>query len=172
MLSKYLKKLAAKNWRISKWCHQFWRWCRNHWWWCNNHEWCQWHRHPQTGYHKNDTNTQTGLGSDGPGGYHWTSYWIFFFKGPQTPLEELPKQQNHGTPGCGFQCRPLLPEKGKPKPFPYLTRQVPKSWHKSNGIFQTHGRRKLRIKCLDHSASRECFKPGFDLILSTNTLKV
>ncbi len=29
----------------------------------------------------------------------------------------------------------LFHEKGKPKHFPYLTRQVPCSWHTSNGIF-------------------------------------
>jgi hypothetical protein len=46
-------------------------------------------------------------------------------------------------------------EKGKPKPFPCLTLQVPKSWHTSNGTFKTHGRGKLRIKFLDYSASRE-----------------
>ena len=28
------------------------------------------------------------------------------------------------------------------KPFPYLTRQVPKSWHTSNGSFQTTGQGK------------------------------
>jgi hypothetical protein len=44
-------------------------------------------------------------------------------------------------------------EKGKPKPFPYLTRQVPKSWHTSNGTFHMHGRGKLRIKFLDSSTS-------------------
>ena len=27
-------------------------------------------------------------------------------------------------------------QKGKDKPFPYLTRQTPKSWHTSNGSFQ------------------------------------
>ncbi len=76
-------------------------------------------------------------------------------------------------------------EKGKPTPFPYLTRQVPKSWQTSNGTFHMHGRGKLRIKFLDYSASREYLvqpdiveydqmtmsKPGFDLILGTNTLK-
>ena len=30
--------------------------------------------------------------------------------------------------------------KGRDKPFPYLTRQVPKSWHMSNGTFQTNRR--------------------------------
>ena len=76
-------------------------------------------------------------------------------------------------------------EKAKPKHFPYLTWQVPKSWHTSNGTFKTHGRCKLRIKLLDYSASREYLvqpdvveydghslsQPGFDIILGTNTLK-
>ncbi len=55
----------------------------------------------------------------------------------------------------------------------------------SNETFHTHGRGKIRIKFLDYSASREYLvqpdiveyegtpmsQPGFDLILSTNTLK-
>jgi hypothetical protein len=35
--------------------------------------------------------------------------------------------------------------KGIDKPFPYLTRQAPNSWHTSNGSFQTKGRGKLRL---------------------------
>jgi hypothetical protein len=76
-------------------------------------------------------------------------------------------------------------QKGKDKPFPYLTRQAPKSWHTSNGSFQTNGRGKLRFKFFEYSASRECtiqpdivkydtnhmIKPGFDLILGCNTIK-
>ena len=76
-------------------------------------------------------------------------------------------------------------ERGKPKPFPYLTRQVPKSWHMSNGTFHVHGRGKLRIKFLDYSTSRKYLiqqdvveydgttmsQSGFDLILGTYTLK-
>jgi hypothetical protein len=76
-------------------------------------------------------------------------------------------------------------KKEKPKPFPYLTQQVPKSWHTSNGTFKTHRRGNLGIKFLDYSASREYLvhpdiveydghsvsQPGFDLILGTNTLK-
>ncbi len=55
----------------------------------------------------------------------------------------------------------------------------------SNRTFHMHGKGKLRIKFLDYSASREYLvqpdiveydsttmsQPGFDLILSTNTLK-
>jgi hypothetical protein len=45
--------------------------------------------------------------------------------------------------------------KGKDKPFPYLTRQVTKSWGTSNGSFQTNGRAKIRVKFIEYSASRE-----------------
>ena len=75
--------------------------------------------------------------------------------------------------------------KGKDKPFPYLIRQVPKSWHTSIGSFQTNGRAKIRVKFFDCLAGREytllpdvveydeatMSKPGFDLILGSNTLK-
>ena len=44
---------------------------------------------------------------------------------------------------------------GKHKPFPYLTRQVPKSWYTSNGCFQTTGRGKIKVKFFECSASKE-----------------
>ena len=37
-------------------------------------------------------------------------------------------------------------EKGTPMLFPYLTRQVPLSWHTSNGGFLTKGRSKVSLK--------------------------
>ena len=49
----------------------------------------------------------------------------------------------------------LFHEKGKTKHFPYLTRQVPCSWHTSNGVFQTKGRGKLTIKFFEYSNSKE-----------------
>ena len=75
--------------------------------------------------------------------------------------------------------------KGKGKTFPYLTRQAPKSWHTSNGSFQTNGRGKLRLNFFDYSASREYIiqpdivehdknhmdNSGFELILGCNTMK-
>jgi hypothetical protein len=75
--------------------------------------------------------------------------------------------------------------KGNDKPFPYLTRQAPKSWCASNGSFQTNGSGKLRFKFFEYSASREYTiqpdnveydkshlnEPGFDLILGCNTTK-
>jgi hypothetical protein len=62
---------------------------------------------------------------------------------------------------------------------------VPKSWHTSNGSFQTTGRGKIRVKFFEYSNSKEYLlqpdiveykeddmtKPGFDLILGSNTLK-
>jgi hypothetical protein len=45
--------------------------------------------------------------------------------------------------------------KGKERPFPYLTRQVPKSWHTSNGSFQTDGMANIRVIFFEYSASRE-----------------
>ena len=61
---------------------------------------------------------------------------------------------------------------------------MPKSWHTSNRSFLTKGRAKLRVKFFEYSTSTEYFiqpdvleykdpidKPGFDLILGSNTMK-
>ena len=48
--------------------------------------------------------------------------------------------------GSGSDGDLMFLPKGKDKPFPYLTRQVPKSWHMSNGSFQTNGRGNIRLK--------------------------
>ncbi len=78
----------------------------------------------------------------------------------------------------------FLPKK-RDKLFPYLTWQVPKSWHTSNGLFQTTGQGKIRVKFFYYSNSKEYLlqpdvveykedsltKPGFDLILGSNTMK-
>jgi hypothetical protein len=101
------------------------------------------------------------------------------------PLRSRPSNKikvllNSGSNGYLY----FLP-KGKDKPFPYLTRQAPKSWRTSSGSFQTNGRGKLRLKFFEYSASKECTiqpdiveydknhmtKPGFDLILGCNTMK-
>ena len=106
-------------------------------------------------------------------------------KGPQIPLRSQPCNKIQVLLDTGSNGDLFFHEKGKPTPFPYLTRQVPKSWHTSNGTFHMHARGKLRIKFLDYSASREYLvqldnveydgntmsQPGFDLILGTNTLK-
>ena len=67
---------------------------------------------------------------------------------------------------------------------PLSTRQVPKSWHMSNGSFQTNGRTNLRVNFFDYSKIWDYFiqpdvieykdpmdKPEFDLILGSNTVK-
>jgi hypothetical protein len=78
----------------------------------------------------------------------------------------------------------LFHEKGTPKHFSYLTRQVPCSWHTSNGVFQTKGRGKLLIKFFEYSNSKEFLaepdvfeynrkvgKPVFDLIIGCNSME-
>jgi hypothetical protein len=78
----------------------------------------------------------------------------------------------------------LFHEKGATKHFPYLARQVPKSWHTSNGIFQTKGKASVQVKFFEYSNSKRVKispdvveydkktmdKPVFDLILGTKTL--
>ena len=74
-------------------------------------------------------------------------------------------------------------KKGTPKHFSYSTRQVSKSWHTSNGIFQTKGRGKFRLKFFEYSNNKEILiepdvveyekdemKPKFDLIIGIKTL--
>ena len=78
----------------------------------------------------------------------------------------------------------LFHQKGKPKHVPYLTRQVPCSWHTSNGVFQTKGRAKLSIRFFEYSNSKEFLtepdvfeydrkmgKPVFDLIIGCNSME-
>jgi len=76
-------------------------------------------------------------------------------RAPKLPLKSRPSNKIRVLLDTGSNGDLCFHEKGKLKPFPYLTWQVPKSWHTSNGTFQTHGRGKLRIKFLDYSASRE-----------------
>jgi hypothetical protein len=78
----------------------------------------------------------------------------------------------------------LFHQKGKPKHFPYLTRQVPCSWHMSNGVFQTKRRGKLLIRFFEYSNSKEFLvepdvfeydqkmsKPVFNLIIGCNSME-
>ncbi len=78
----------------------------------------------------------------------------------------------------------LFHEKGKPKQFPYLTRQVPCSWHMSNVVFHTKGRGKLLIKYFKYRNSKEILvepdvfeydqkmgKPVFDFIIGCNSIE-
>jgi hypothetical protein len=48
----------------------------------------------------------------------------------------------------------LFHEKGTTKQFPYLTRQVPKSWCTSNGTFQTKRKGDLQLKLFQYSNSK------------------
>ena len=79
----------------------------------------------------------------------------------------------------------MFHENGTPMHFPYLTRQVPNSWHTSNGSFLTKGRSKVTLKFFEYSNSREytvtpnivecdkrkMTKPVYDLILGCKTMK-
>ena len=70
-------------------------------------------------------------------------------------------------------------EKGTPKCFPYLARQVPKSWYTSNEAFQTKGRGEVALTFFEYSNSKQYLvipdiveydpkrmaTPVFDLIL-------
>ena len=49
----------------------------------------------------------------------------------------------------------MFHEKGTPMHFPYLTRQVPNSWHTSNGSFLTKGRSEVSLKFFEYSNSTE-----------------
>ncbi len=76
-------------------------------------------------------------------------------------------------------------EKGRPMHFPYLTRQVPNSWHTLNGSFLANGRNKVSLKIFEYSNSKEFLvtpdiveydenkmtKPVYDLILGCKTMK-
>ncbi len=69
--------------------------------------------------------------------------------------------------------------------FPYLTRQVPNSWHRSNGSFLTKGRSEVSLKFFEYSDSKEYLvtpdaieynknkvtEPVFDLILGCKMMK-
>jgi len=94
------------------------------------------------------------------------------------PSNKIKVLKDSGSNGDLF----FLPKENN-KPFPYLTKQVPKSSHTSNVSLQTNGRGKIRVKFCESSTSRECTlqpavvecnennmtKPGFDLILGSNT---
>jgi hypothetical protein len=49
----------------------------------------------------------------------------------------------------------MFHEKGTPMHFPYLTRQVPNSWHTSNGSFLTKGMSEVSLKFFEYSNSTE-----------------
>ena len=77
----------------------------------------------------------------------------------------------------------MFHKKGTPKSYPYLTRQVPKSWSTSNGNFHTKGKDSIQVKFFKYSNSKIVIiqpeiveyeetldKPAFDLIIGTKTM--
>ena len=76
----------------------------------------------------------------------------------------------------------LFHENGTPEHFPYLTRQVPKTWHMLNGDFHTKGKCEVHLKFFEYSNSKRVQiypdvvtcnkedKPVFDLIIGTKTM--
>ncbi len=77
----------------------------------------------------------------------------------------------------------MFHEKGTPKSYPYLTRQISKSWNTSNGIFHTKGKGSSQVKFSEYSNSKfvtlqpeivefeNSGNPVFDLILGTKTME-
>jgi hypothetical protein len=73
--------------------------------------------------------------------------------------------------------------KGATKRFPYTERQVVKSYHTSNGVFQTKGQAKFEMKFSEYSESKhytirpdvleydKLERPAFDLIIGVKTMK-
>ena len=76
-------------------------------------------------------------------------------KAPKISLRSHPRNKMRVLLDTGSNEDLFFHEKGKPKPFPYPTRQAPKSWLMSNGTFQTNGKGNLKIKFLDYSTSKE-----------------
>ena len=73
----------------------------------------------------------------------------------------------------------IFHEKGTAKCYPYLTKQIPKSWSTSNGIFHTKGKESFQVNSFEYSNSKfvtlqpeivefeASEKPVFDLILGS-----
>ena len=70
-----------------------------------------------------------------------------------------------------------------PKSYPYLTRQVPKSWSTSHGIFHTKGKGSLQVKLFEYSNRKTVNKQSeiveyedtskktaFELIIGSKTM--
>ena len=89
-------------------------------------------------------------------------------------------------PDSGSDGVSIFHEKGTSMHFPYLTRQVPISWHTSNGSFLTKGRTEIIIRFFNYSNIKEYTvspdlveydkkkkktKPVYDLILGCKTIK-
>ena len=96
------------------------------------------------------------------------------FSRKKLPLESRPSNKIRDLLDSELDGDLYFLQKRTDKHFPYLKRQVPKSWHTSNESSQTTGRAKLRVKFFEYSTSREYFiqpdvveytdpidKPGF-----------
>ena len=105
-------------------------------------------------------------------------------KGPRSSKMVSDKKTIRVLLDSGSDGDLLFHEKGTPKQFPYLTRQVPKTWHTSNGDFQTKGKGDIQLKFFQYSNTKKVLvkpdiveydgvkveKPVFDLILGTQTM--
>jgi hypothetical protein len=94
--------------------------------------------------------------------------------GKKAPAKTIGKAKTNGLPNL----------KKATKQFPYLTRQVQKSWCTLNGTFQTKGKGDLQLKFFQYSNSKRVKiqpdvdeygkgsveKPMIDLILGTQTM--
>ena len=103
---------------------------------------------------------------------------------PTSGSKKVPKQKNiQIILDSGSDGDLLFHKKGAPKSYPYLTRQVPKSWSTSNGIFHTKGKGSPQVKFFGYSNSKTVNiqpeiveynktlgKPAFDLIIGTKTM--
>ena len=65
------------------------------------------------------------------------------------PLKSHPSNKIKVLLDSGSNVDLYFLPKGKDRPFPYLTRQVPKSWHLSNGSFQTMEGQKSGLNSLN-----------------------
>jgi hypothetical protein len=78
----------------------------------------------------------------------------------------------------------MFHEKETTKSYPYLTRQIPKLWNTSNGIFHTKGKGSFQVNFFEYSNSKfvtiqpeiveyedTSDKTAFDLILGTKTME-
>ena len=105
-------------------------------------------------------------------------------KGPPSNKKASKKKTIRVLLDSGSDGDLLFHKKGKGKQFPYLPRQVPKTWHTSNGDFQTKGKGNIQLKFFQYSNSKRVHlqpdiveydeetveKPLFDLILGTHTM--
>ena len=105
-------------------------------------------------------------------------------RGPRSSKQVSDKKTIRVLLDSGSDGDLLFHEKGTPKQFPYLTRQVPKTWHTSNGDFQTKGKGDIQLKFFQYSNTKKVLvkpdiveydgvkveKPVFDLILGTQTM--